>query len=145
MRNGRLATVSLACMTLLACGPGDARPLTETVAPKPSGSASATDSSVIVLATPQPLAPGARRGCMDALIEGRLVRDPQSGLALMLSSGMVVQVVWPDGYTARDDGGRPALLDASGAVVAHVGDHLTMGGGGPDPWIVCEGSITVGP
>ena len=66
---------------------------------------------------------------MAAVLTGTLVRDATSGVALRDPQGLVRQVVWPYGYAARDDGGRFVVLDASGAVVAHEGDRVSIGGG----------------
>ena len=68
--------------------------------------------------------------CMMALFSGRLVSDPQSGLALQASTGEVTQVLWPYGYSARrEPTGGTSLLDEKGNVIAHEGDSLEVGGG----------------
>jgi hypothetical protein len=85
---------------------------------------------------------------MAALIEGTLVREEQSGVALRDPQGMVRQVIWPNGYSARDDGGRLVVLDASGNVVAHEGDRVSIGGGEIDAmgtWLGCGGTTVLTP
>ncbi len=83
--------------------------------------------------------------CLDALIVGPLVADPASGVALGSRDGSHLTLIWPAGWTDRADGGSIAILDATGTVVAHVGDTVSMGGGGPDPWLVCPPLTLVGP
>jgi len=76
---------------------------------------------------------------MDALTMGVLAVDSESGVGLETPGGSVGLVVWPTGWTARNDAGSVAIIDANGAVVAHVGDTVSMGGGGgsEDAWYVC--------
>ena len=75
---------------------------------------------------------------MDALMTGRLTQSPQAGLGITSSDGQDMPVEWPFGYTARDDGGRLALVDEAGRVVAHEGDEIMVGGGfGTDVWHAC--------
>ena len=80
---------------------------------------------------------------MAARTEGTLVREPRSGVGLRVDPDLVYQVIWPYGYSARDDDGRLALLDATGKVVAHEGDRVAIGGGEREPgtWIGCGGII----
>jgi hypothetical protein len=101
----------------------------------------------IALRTQAPEPPGTPQACMAALITGTLVRDVPSGVAIRDTQGLVRQVVWPYGYAARDDGGRLVVLDAAGAVVAHEGDRVSIGGGetGTDgTWLGCGGT-TIAP
>ena len=84
---------------------------------------------------------------MAALISGTLVRDATSGIALRDAQGLVRRVIWRYGFSARDDGGRLVVLDASGSVVAHEGDRVSIGGGetGTDgSWSAC-GETTILP
>ena len=69
------------------------------------------------------------QACMDALISGRLARNAGSGLGLITPGAPPVVVEWPFRYSARDEDGRIALLDETGAVVAREGDNVKMGGG----------------
>lgn len=89
-------------------------------------------------------APAPAQACMDALIVGQLVRHPASGLAIAEpGGGQVTPVEWPFGYSARDEGGRVALLDERGQVVAHEGDEVHVGGGfGTQFWHAC-GPVSV--
>ena len=85
---------------------------------------------------------------MAALIEGVLVREEQSGVALQDRQGLVHQVIWPNGYSARDDIGRLVVLDASGNIVAHEGDRVSIGGGEIDAkgtWLGCGGTTVLAP
>ena len=66
---------------------------------------------------------------MEALITGTLARVVQSGLGLTTPGQPAVAVEWPFRYSARDEGGRIALLDETGVVVAREGDKVQMGGG----------------
>jgi hypothetical protein len=75
---------------------------------------------------------------MDALLGGKLTRNPQSGLGVTSRDGQDMIVEWPFGYTALDDEGRIALVDETGTVVAHEGDEITVGGGfGNQLWYAC--------
>jgi hypothetical protein len=85
---------------------------------------------------------------MAALITGTLVRNAQSGVGLRDDQGLVRQVVWPNGYSARDLGGRLALIGQDGKVIAHEGDHVSIGGGeidGQGTWLACGGTQVVAP
>ena len=78
-----------------------------------------------------------------ALMAGTLVEDPRSGLAVEDVTGAVTPVIWPFGYSARPDLGGMALVDANGAVIAHVGEAIEVGGGlGRDFWVACGFGIT---
>jgi hypothetical protein len=85
---------------------------------------------------------------MAALITGTLVRDSTSGVAIRDAQGLVHQVVWPHGYAARDDAGRLVVIDASGSVVAHEGDRVSIGGGEVDTkgtWSACGETTILAP
>jgi hypothetical protein len=77
--------------------------------------------------------------CMDALTGGELVADPATGVGLGTASGPVGHLRWPAGWTAWQDAGSITIVDANGAVIAHVGDTVSMGGGGGSAgeWWVC--------
>jgi len=80
--------------------------------------------------------------------QGTLVCEERSGVALHDVQGLVRQVIWPNGYSARDDGGRIVVLDATGAVVAHEGDRVAIGGGEIDAqgtWMGCGGTTVLDP
>lgn len=80
---------------------------------------------------------------MAALLSGVLVQEPQSGVGIRDDNGEVWQVIWPFGYTARVDADRFAILDATGNVLAHVGDRVGVGGGevGAGVWLGCDGIV----
>ena len=88
-------------------------------------------------------APAPAEECETALLTGALVEDPRSGLGVEDVTGTVTPVTWPFGYSARLDLGGIALVDADGAVVAHVGDSIEVAGGlGTDFWAACGFGIT---
>ena len=102
----------------------------------------------VALRTQGPEPAGTPAACMAALISGTLVQDAQSGVGLRDDQGLVRQVVWPNGYSARNDGGRLALIDQNGEVVAHEGDRVSIGGGEIDDkrtWLACGGTQLVAP
>ena len=92
-------------------------------------------------------APAAAQACDEALATGKLVKSAQSGLAIAGPTGAVTEVLWPYGYSARTEGGRVALLDQTGTVVAREGDTISMGGGlgANNTWAACAGTISVVP
>ena len=131
--------ILIAAGVLSACGQ---------VGPSASAVIGGTPPGTIALRTQTPEPPGTLQACMAALTSGTLVRDATSGVALRDPDGSVRQVVWPYGYTARDDGGRLVVLDASGAVVAHEGDRVSIGGGEIDSrgtWLGCGGTTILTP
>jgi hypothetical protein len=108
--------------------------------------ACALSPPTIAVPTQQPVpANGTPPPCAAAITEGDLVAHEEWGIALNdHDTGGIRRVIWPHGFSARQDGDGLALLDASGAVVARVGDHVRIGGGesGAESWIAC-GNITV--
>lgn len=127
-RSSVLAVV--AAVSLVACGGAG-----------PTGSAG---PAPIALRTQQPVGSETPPGCPAALIEGVLVADAESGVALRDTEGLIEIVIWPHGYSGRV-GDPVAVVDADGIVVARVGDRVRIGGGeiGPDrSWMAC-GGITV--
>jgi hypothetical protein len=116
------------------------------------GSSDTTPPPVVVLplATQGPLlVDGVQtEACMAALLQGTLVRDERTGLAIAVPDVGVVPVRWPKGWTALD-AAPVTLVDAQGGVVARVGDRVAIGGGmGPDPvetWVACATDIKVVP
>jgi hypothetical protein len=81
--------------------------------------------------------------CPAARIEGTLVRERRSIVGLRIDQDLVLQVIWPYGYSARDDGGRLAVLDSTGTVVAREGDRVAIGGGEIESgtWLGCGGIL----
>ena len=120
----RLAAASLvlSAFTALACG---AEPAT-------------TPMTITILTESQPA-----QACMDALLTGRLVPHTQTGLAVQARNGEIVRVMWPFGYSARFVDDQLRLLDASGSLVASVGETVEMGGGTGDAGLFysCAGSV----
>lgn len=96
-----------------------------------------------------PPAEGTPAACPAALIDGRLIADLASGLAIQVDGELdspVATVRWPFGFTARVDPLGYALVDDVGATIAHVGDRLQVGGGfgANDVWAACGGVTGVG-
>jgi hypothetical protein len=117
------------------------------VGPSPSPTPTAVPGAV-ALRTQEPQPAGTAAACMAALITGTLVRDAHSGVGVRDDQGLPRQVVWPNGYSARDDAGRLALIDPIGRVSAHEGDHVSIGGGeidGQGTWLACGGTHVVAP
>jgi hypothetical protein len=86
------------------------------------------------------------QACDDALISGVLATHPASGLGIAAPDGTATPVEWPFGWSARNEAGRVALLDATGKVVAREGDRVTVGGGlgAEDVWFACGPLSVVG-
>jgi hypothetical protein len=100
---------------------------------------------VVALYTRPPETP---ESCPAAITEGTLVRHAASGMGYRDPLGVVRAVIWPHGYSAREEGGRLAVVDESGNVVAHEGDHVTIGGGEVDEkgtWLGCGGVAVLTP
>ena len=116
-----------------------------TATPPPAPASAGTPlAAAVVLRTWAPPSPVA---CPEARTEGILVREPQSGAGLRDNQGAVSQVIWPTDYTARDDGGRLAVIDSGGNVIAHEGDHVEIGGQdvGGGTWLGCGGMRLITP
>ncbi len=136
---GRLSLALLTVVLLSACAAGPSASAAHIGTPPPG---------VIALRTQAPEPGETPAGCPAALIEGVLVRDAQSGVGLRDAQGLVRGVIWPNGYSARDDGGRLAVLDGSGNLVAHEGDRVSIGGGEIDTigtWLGCGGTTVLAP
>jgi len=137
MTAARLWLAALVAVSIAAC----------TATPLPSLSVS--ESGHVELQTLPPESVQTPAACMAALMTATLVRHPRSGAGLADTDGHVVAVIWPFGYFARDDGGRLAVIDGSGTVLAHEGDLVSVGGGfaGDDEstWTGCGGIAAVLP
>jgi hypothetical protein len=85
--------------------------------------------------------------CAAALIEGTLVVGADGGLAIREShTGRVRRVIWHRDHRIGEEGGRLALRDVDGALLAREGDDVGIGGGeGPEPmtWNACPGPVIV--
>lgn len=84
---------------------------------------------------------------MAARLEGNLVVDKTANCLVVHKSGRYVDVAWPPGFSTAVRDGSVALLDASGQVVAKLGDTVVLGGGYVAPSaahaISCAGSERV--
>ncbi len=102
------------------------------------------DVGILVAPSPQVRDGQVTVGCAAALIEGELVEDLDTGVAI-LDGGSPRPVVWPTGYSARRAGSEVQVLDASGGVVATTGEVVSMGGGAIDGggvrWWACDRGI----
>lgn len=65
---------------------------------------------------------------MDALYQGRVTRDAQGCLRLDIEPDRHT-VVWPYGFTLREQGGELHVRDASGRDLGAVGGSFELGGG----------------
>jgi len=90
----------------------------------PTAAAQADGTHVAILTATQPTT-----ACELAQLEGLLVVDARSGLAVRADSGQVTPVRWPFGYVAIWLGGTPVLLDATASPIAATGDRVSMAGG----------------
>ena len=110
-------------------------------------SAGTTEIQRVLIRTEQ--APA--EACMEALITGVLVPHAQWGLAMQVpGTGELMQPIFPFRYSAAVDGGRIALLDENGLVVAHTGDLIQSSGGSigaeGNPMVaLCDNTIEVIP
>jgi hypothetical protein len=133
-----MAVLTIAAIAIVACGAGPGATTTPSAVPTAT-SAAPTAAPAIAITT----APAANAMCMDALMTGKLARDVRTGLGVTASDGQQMAVEWPFGYSARADGGRLALVDETGEVVAREGDTIQVGGGfGNVMWHAC-GPVTV--
>ena len=66
--------------------------------------------------------------CDAALIAGVLARSQVTGLGVQSDDGVVDPVVWPFGFTIRQDLITVVLVDATGRTVAREGDRIEAGG-----------------
>lgn len=113
----------------------DAPHATATVAPT-NASTDATEGIPLVTGTPWPGTPSPE--CAASFLDTRLVEDAERGISGR-SGDRTYRLVWPYGYTARAEGGRIAVVDYNGNVVAHSGDEVRIGGGfmGGDSFNAC--------
>ena len=104
---------------------------------------SPTPEVQLVLIRTQPPAPP-NQACMGALLTGRLVLTPLSGIGVD-GGGETVAVAWPFGYSAISQAGVTVLLDHTRQPLARVGDQIQMGGGhgGDGFWYPCHGDLEV--
>jgi hypothetical protein len=66
--------------------------------------------------------------CEAARIGGILVPDANYGLGFQPDGGSEYGAIWPDGYSARREGGKIVLIDPSGHFVAREGDYVVAAG-----------------
>ena len=94
------------------------------------------------------LAPAAAActGCPTALADGVLVGEGKT-LVLRATTGETSRIVWPTGYSIREDSGKLLLVDWLGSVKAREGDHIqaTGGLGSDDLFHACTDVIVVPP
>jgi hypothetical protein len=74
--------------------------------------------------------------CPLATGTGRLALDPRSGLGIEQPGGTTTPVMWPFGYTAREEPGGAVLVTPTGNVVASEGQMVSWTGGAMrDGWL----------
>ncbi len=140
-RLAALALLAVAAIAIAACSAAPPATTTPSNAPTAVPSVTPIATPAIAITT----APVANAVCMEALMSGRLTRDARTGLGVTASDGQQMAVEWPFGYSARNDGGRLALVDDTGKVVAREGDEIQVGGGfGNLMWHAC-GPVSVNP
>ena len=71
----------------------------------------------------------AGNACDAALITGTLARSEATGLGVANDDGVVDPVVWPFGFSLRQDLTTVLLIDAAGRTIAREGDRIEAGGG----------------
>lgn len=71
----------------------------------------------------------AGNACDAALIAGTLAPHEATGLGVRNDQGVVDPVVWPFGFSIRQDLTTVLLIDANGRTVAREGDRIEAGGG----------------
>ena len=107
--------------------------------PKQAGSAGSSHAPTFVpIPTDEPVGEGF--ACMEALLQGQLVADDATGLAMQApGGGERTVVVWPNGWVAIDEDGMRVLLNDHGEPIARVGDQIGIGGGqgGDGRWHTC--------
>jgi hypothetical protein len=82
---------------------------------------------------------GCAVACPAALLEGVLTREGE-GLVVVREDGIAERVAWSrSGHRVRERGGVLVVVDWLGAVVAHEGDVVHLGGGEStdDRWVIC--------
>ena len=146
-RLGTMAVLAVATVAIAACAAAPPATPTSSAANPGASTPVAVTPGATPTAAPAIAITTARAAyaiCMDALMTGRLARDARTGLGVAAADGQQTAVEWPFGYSARNDGGRLALVDETGKVVAHEGDAIQVGGGfGTVMWHAC-GPVTVG-
>jgi hypothetical protein len=100
------------------------RPPPTSQSPIPSAPPGAASELVAVPTSP----PNLSGICHQALLEGVLVRDSETGFAVQYGEHRT-GIRWPDGYVAREGPDGLELLDENGEVVAREGDGVRLGGG----------------
>lgn len=134
MNRARLAIPFFLVVAFAATGCGAAGAPSPTPGPTSEPTAAAGGNAFLIRA-----AQAKPQACMEALITGKLTRNPGSGLGLTSPNSPPVVVEWPFRYSAREENGRVALLDETGTVVALEGEMVQMGGGmgQQNIWFTC--------
>ncbi|MGW6276601.1 hypothetical protein [Kribbella sp. NPDC055071] len=64
-----------------------------------------------------------------ARLEGLLVLDEAANCLVVQKAGRRVDVAWPPGFSVAGRNGSIMLADATGQVVANLGEVVVLGGG----------------
>lgn len=78
-------------------------------------------------------------GCPAALLTGVLTQVAGELVVMRDGGGPPERIIWPSGYTVRQDGDSLAVFNSSGLVIARPGDRVRLGGGERESgtWGVC--------
>lgn len=135
---GALLVVATSVAACYSAAAPSAAPTSSAAPTTPAATTPAATATAFLIRT----APVQPQACMDALLGGKLSRNPGSGLAVTNGAEVIV-VEWPFRYSAIEVEGRVMLRDETGKVVAREGDQITVGGGlGNQLWYAC-GPVTV--
>lgn len=66
---------------------------------------------------------------MEALFQGRVIRDAAGCLRLDAPAPDGATVVWPHGFTLQETGDELRVLDTGGGIVGRIGEMFRFGGG----------------
>lgn len=67
--------------------------------------------------------------CPAALLVGELAEESGTLVVAGAEGGPSERIIWPFGYSVRNDAGQLVLTDLLGAVKAREGDTVRLGGG----------------
>jgi hypothetical protein len=110
-------TVRAACMAALAlaaCSPGEAG--------GPALAGGENPDAAVFLRQNEPA-----QNVMDALFQGRVLRDAQG--CLRLEGAQPATVIWPYGFTLENRPGGLHVRDAAGRALGRIGGSFRFGGG----------------
>ena len=82
---------------------------------------------------------GCAQSCPVALLTGVLVAESGELVVISDGSGQVERIIWPSGWTVREQGDTLVVTDLLGTVKARQNDLASLGGGElqSGTWTVC--------